>query len=60
MFPLRPDGDSETCLAEEDDDSCDWQVEQEPYREVDISPDGPKYGFANKRCGVFKRLKVIR
>ncbi|XP_066283636.1 protein SHQ1 homolog isoform X2 [Branchiostoma lanceolatum] len=49
--------------AEEDDDDdeeIDWQVEQEPWWEnqsqSEIQP-GMKYGFANRRSGVFGKLQ---
>ena len=43
---------------EDDDESFDWQINQEPFEEDELSIDSPKYGFANKRCSVLKRLTV--
>ena len=42
-------------LEEED---INWEVEQVPYEEDTVSLNDPKYGFANQRSGVFKRLQV--
>ncbi|XP_033746162.1 protein SHQ1 homolog [Pecten maximus] len=39
------------------DEDFDWHVDQEVYVEEKIPLDAPKYGFANTRCGVFKRLQ---
>jgi len=57
------DDSNEECIEEEveeedDNDSFDWQIDQHPFKEDGIFIDGPKYGFANKRCGVLKRLTV--
>ena len=43
---------------EEEDEEFDWQVEQKPYKEQELSLDGAKYGFANQKSGIFKRLQV--
>ncbi|XP_062567775.1 protein SHQ1 homolog, partial [Saccostrea cucullata] len=42
---------------EEKEEDFDWFVEQKPYKETELSLDGPKYGFANQKSGVFKRLQ---
>ena len=41
----------------DDEDEFDWQLEQNPFVE-ELSVSGPKYGFANQRSDVFKRLQV--
>ena len=51
------DQPSEEAEEEEEEEEFDWQVEQEPYEETTLT-EGPKYGFANQRCGVFHRLQV--
>ena len=43
---------------EDDEEDFDWQIEQQPYTEEDVSVEGPKYGFAHQRSGVLKRLQV--
>nr|XP_022299523.1 protein SHQ1 homolog isoform X3 [Crassostrea virginica] len=42
---------------EEEEEEFDWQVEQKPYKEQELSLDGEKYGFANQKSGIFKRLQ---
>ncbi|XP_069141108.1 protein SHQ1 homolog isoform X2 [Argopecten irradians] len=39
------------------DEDFDWHVDQKVYVEDKLPMDAPKYGFANTRCGVFKRLQ---
>ena len=45
-------------IEEEAEDEFDWQIEQIPYTEPDLSLDGPKYGFASQKSGVFTRIQV--
>lgn len=52
------DGNEEAEDGEEEED-LDFFVEQQPYIEDDIlTLSGPKYGFANQRSGVLKKLQV--
>ncbi|XP_061179082.1 protein SHQ1 homolog [Saccostrea echinata] len=44
-------------VDEEKEEDFDWYLEQKPYKENELSLDGPKYGFANQKSGVFKRLQ---
>ncbi|ELU11824.1 hypothetical protein CAPTEDRAFT_188632 [Capitella teleta] len=41
------------------DQDIDWQIEQIPFEESQLSAVGPKYGFANQKHGVLKRLQVF-
>ena len=53
--PVGADGEEE---EDEEEEEEDWQIEQEPYQEEAVTLNDPKYGFANQRSGIFKRLQV--
>ena len=44
--------------ASDEETEFDWHIEQEPFSATALPLDGPKYGFANQRCGVLQRLQV--
>lgn len=44
---------------QDDDEDFDWQIEQTPYEESKVSLEAPKYGFANRRSGIWHRLQVL-
>ena len=44
--------------ASSEETELDWQIEQEPFSATVLPLDGPKYGFANQRCGILQRLQV--
>ena len=48
--------------GEEDDDldeeeEFDWQIEQEPYSEINVAGGGPTYGFAGQKSGLLGRMQ---
>lgn len=57
LIEVLDDGKEEAENGEEEDD-LDFFVEQQPYIEDDVlTLSGPKYGFANQRSGVLKKLQ---
>lgn len=47
---------TEICEEQEDED-YDWHIEQTPFTDEQLCVDGPKYGFANQKSGLFSRLQ---
>ena len=44
--------------SQEEEEEFEWFIEQNPYKEGEVSLNAPTYGFGNQRSGVLHRLQV--
>ncbi|CAH1783363.1 unnamed protein product [Owenia fusiformis] len=53
---LASDSVDDVTECQDEEEEIDWQLPQTPYQPK-LTTEGPQYGFANQKSGVFKRLE---